>query len=193
MQDGLAAAIRAGFRGKLISPGDGDYDSARSLWNGMIDRHPALIAQCAATSDVVKAVRLARDEGLPLAVRGGGHNVAGNAVCDDGVVVDLRPMKGCEVDVPARVARAEAGLTWGEYDPGTQAHGLASPGGAISTTGIAGLTLGGGFGWLSRSYGLVCDNLLSAEVVSAGGEVLTASADEHPDLYWAIRGGGGRS
>ena len=187
----LADEIRAGFHGKLIVPDDDDYDEARRVWNGAIDRRPALIAQCATTSDVAKAVGLARDEGLPLAVRGGGHNVAGNAVCDDGVVVDLRLMKRCEVDVDARVARAEAGLTWGEYDGATQQRGLASPGGAISTTGIAGLTLGGGFGWLSRSYGLACDNVLSAEVVTADGEVLTASPDRHPDLYWAIRGGGG--
>jgi FAD/FMN-containing dehydrogenase len=192
MGDGsLAAEIRDGFQGKLISPRDGDYDEARKVWNGMIDKRPALIAQCASTSDVAKAVRLAHGKGLPLAVRGGAHNVAGNAVCDDGVVVDLRMMKRCEVDVEARIARAQGGLTWGEYDRATQEHGLASPGGAISTTGIAGLTLGGGFGWLSRSYGLACDSVVSAEVVTSGGEVLTASAEENPDLFWAIRGGGG--
>ncbi|MHC4996932.1 MAG: FAD-binding oxidoreductase, partial [Planctomycetota bacterium] len=124
---GLLSEIRDGFQGKLIAPGDADYDEARKIWNGMIDKRPALIAQCAGTSDVVKAVNLARDRELPLAVRGGGHNVAGNAVCDDGVVVDLRPMKRCDVDVDARVARAQAGLTWGEYDKATQEHGLASP------------------------------------------------------------------
>jgi FAD/FMN-containing dehydrogenase len=187
----LADEIRAEFQGKLIVPGDGGYDEARKIWNGMIDKRPVLIAQCKTTSDVVKAVGLARDKGLPLAVRGGAHNVAGNAVCDDGIVVDLRPMKRCDIDVEARIACAEGGLTWGEYDKAAQEHGLASPGGAISTTGIAGLTLGGGFGWLSRSYGLACDNVVSAEVVTAGGEVLTASPEENPDLYWAIRGGGG--
>ncbi len=187
----LAGAIRSGFHGKLIAPGDGGYDEARKVWNGMIDKRPALIAQCETTSDVVAVVGLARDKGLPLAVRGGAHNVAGNAVCDDGVVIDLRSMKRCDVDVEARIARAEGGLTWHEYDAATQKHGLASPGGAISSTGIAGLTLGGGFGWLSRSYGLVCDHVVSAEVVTAGGDVLTVSADENSDLYWAIRGGGG--
>ncbi|MHC4416911.1 MAG: FAD-binding oxidoreductase [Planctomycetota bacterium] len=187
----LVDELRAEFQGRLIGPGDPDYDEARKIWNGMVDKRPALIAQCAGRSDVVAAVNLARDKGLAVAVRGGGHNVSGNATCDDGVVIDLRPMKGVSVDADRRIARAEGGVTWGEYDRETQRHGLASPGGAISTTGIAGLTLGGGFGWLSRSYGLVCDNVVSAEVVTASGEVLTASADENPDLFWAIRGGGG--
>ena len=189
--ENLASELRAGFQGKLIGPGDGDYDEARKVWNGMVDKKPALIAQCAGTSDVVAAVNLAREKGLPLAVRCGAHNVSGNAVCEDGIVVDLRPMKRVEVDAEGRIARAAGGVTWGEYDKATQAHGLASPGGAISTTGIAGLTLGGGFGWLSRSQGLACDNVISAEVVTAGGDVLTASADENADLYWGIRGGGG--
>jgi FAD/FMN-containing dehydrogenase len=187
----LADELHAEFQGRLIGPEDGDYDEARKIWNGMIDKRPALIAQCAGTSDVVAAVNFAREKGLAVAVRGGGHNVSGNATCDNGVVIDLRPMKGVSVDSDRRIARAEGGVTWGEYDRETQRHGLASPGGAISTTGIAGLTLGGGFGWLSRSYGLACDNVVSAEVVTASGKVLTASADENSDLFWAIRGGGG--
>jgi FAD/FMN-containing dehydrogenase len=177
--------------GTLIRPGDAGYDEARKIWNGMVDRKPALIAQCASTRDVVSAVNHAREHGLVVAVRGGGHNVAGNAVCDDGLVIDLRPMKDVSVDPEARIAIAGGGVTWGEYDAATQAHGLGSPGGAISSTGIAGLTLGGGFGWLSRSYGLVCDNLISAEVVTATGDVLTASETENTDLFWALRGGGG--
>jgi FAD/FMN-containing dehydrogenase len=187
----LADELRAEFQGRLIGPDDGDYDEARKIWNGVIDKRPALIAQCAGTSDVVAAVNFAREKGLAVAIRGGGHNVSGNATCDDGIVIDLRPMKGVSVGSDRRIARAEGGVTWGEYDRETQRHGLASPGGAISTTGIAGLTLGGGFGWLSRSYGLACDNVVSAEVVTANGEVLTASADENPDLFWGIRGGGG--
>ncbi|MEE8368018.1 MAG: FAD-binding oxidoreductase [Thermoanaerobaculia bacterium] len=179
------------FKGRIITPDGRGYDEARKLWNGMVDKRPALIAQCTTTSDVVAAVNHGREIGLDVAVRGGGHNVAGNASCDDGIVIDLRSMKAVIVDAEALTARAEGGVSWGEYDQATQAHGLASPGGAISSTGVAGLTLGGGFGWLSRSYGLVCDNLLSAEIVTANGEVLTASADDNPDLFWAIRGGGG--
>ena len=187
----LADELRAQFQGRLIGPEDADYDEARKIWNGMIDKRPALIAQCAGTPDVVAAVKLAREKGLAVAIRAGGHNVSGNATCDDGVVIDLRRMKGVNVDSDRRIASAEGGVTWGEYDRETQRHGLASPGGAISTTGIAGLTLGGGFGWLSRSYGLACDSVVSAEVVTAAGEVLTASASENPDLFWGIRGGGG--
>jgi FAD/FMN-containing dehydrogenase len=187
----LVDELRAGFQGSLIGPKNAEYDEARKIWNGSIDKRPAVIAKCAGTSDVVAAVNFAREKGLAVAVRGGGHNVAGNASCDDGIVIDLRPMNGVSVDPNGRIAHAEGGVTWGEYDRETQAHGLASPGGAISTTGVGGLTLGGGFGWLSRSYGLACDNVVSAEVVTANGEVLTASADENPDLFWAIRGGGG--
>jgi len=157
----------------------------------MIDKRPAMIAKCAGTSDVVAAVNFARTNGLAIAVRGGGHNVAGHATCDDGIVIDLSAMNNMTVDARRRTAIAEGGVTWGEYDAATQAHGLASPGGAISTTGIAGLTLGGGFGWLSRSHGLACDNLISAEIVIANGDVLRASAQENADLFWAIRGGGG--
>jgi len=187
----LAGELRASFRGRLIGPRDAGYDEARRVWNGMIDKRPALIAQCKETADVARAVSFAREKGLAVAVRGGGHNVAGTAACDEGIVIDLRPMNTVEVDAGRRIARAQGGVTWGEYDRETQRHGLASPGGAISTTGIGGLTLGGGFGWLSRSYGLACDNLLSAEVVTADGTVRTASAEDNPDLFWAIRGGGG--
>ncbi len=179
------------LRGRLVGPEDADYDEARTVWNGMIDKRPAVIAECADASDVAVAVNFARENNLVVAVRGGGHNVAGHATCDDGIVIDLTPMKNVTVDIGRRTAVAEGGVTWGDYDKETQRHGLASPGGAISTTGIAGLTLGGGFGWLSRSYGLACDNLISAEIVTANGEVLTASAEENPDLFWAIRGGGG--
>ena len=179
------------LKGRLVGPEDADYDEARTVWNGMIDKRPAVIAECADASDVAVAVNFARENNLVVAVRGGGHNVAGHATCDDGIVIDLTPMKNVTVDIGRRTAVAEGGVTWGDYDKETQRHGLASPGGAISTTGIAGLTLGGGFGWLSRSYGLACDNLISAEIVTANGEVLTASAEENPDLFWAIRGGGG--
>lgn len=190
-ENSLASELRRDFHGALIAPGDAEYDEARRIWNGMIDRRPALIAQCGGTADVVAAVNFARKKGLAVAVRGGGHNVSGNAVCDGGIVIDLRPMKRVTVDPDRRLARAEGGVTWREYDRETQRHGLASPGGAISTTGIAGLTLGGGFGWLSRSYGLACDSLVAAELVTAKGEVLTASDRENPDLFWGLRGGGG--
>ena len=183
--------FRQRLQGNLVRPGDAGYDEARHVWNGMIDKRPAMIAGCAGTADVVAAVNFARENGLVVAVRGGGHNVAGHATCDDGIVIDLSPMKNITVNTRRRTAVAEAGATWRDYDVATQAHGLASPGGAISTTGIAGLTLGGGFGWLSRSYGLACDNVISAEVVTANGEVLHASAENNADLFWAIRGGGG--
>jgi FAD/FMN-containing dehydrogenase len=179
------------FRGTLIRPENAEYNAARRIFNGMIERYPALIARCTGAEDVIAAIDFARAHGLPLAVRGGGHNVAGNALCDDGVVADLSPMKGIEVDPVARIARAEAGLTWGEFDRATQAQGLATTGGFISTTGIAGLTLGGGLGWLMRKHGLACDNLRSAEVVTAAGRRVTASADENPELLWGLRGGGG--
>ncbi|HEX6884416.1 MAG TPA: FAD-binding oxidoreductase [Planctomycetota bacterium] len=188
---GRSGELRKGFGGKVILPGDKDYAEARKIWNGMIDKRPALIARCAGTPDVVKALAFARESALPLAVRGGGHHIAGNSLCDDGVVIDLSHMKAVRVDPGARRAMVEAGATLADVDAATQAHGLATPVGINSTTGIAGLTLGGGFGWLSRKYGLTVDNLESAEVVTAGGEVLTASATRNPDLFWAIRGGGG--
>jgi FAD/FMN-containing dehydrogenase len=183
--------LRASFRGTLLRPGDPGYEPARRVWNGMIDRRPALIARCAGAADVIQAVGFARGRGLPLAVRGGGHNVAGNAVCDGGVVIDLSAMKAIRVDPARRTARAEGGVTWGELDRETQAFGLATTGGIVSTTGIGGLTLGGGIGWLGRSYGLACDNLLSADLVTADGQLRTVSATEHADLFWGVRGGGG--
>ncbi|MGE3271127.1 MAG: FAD-binding oxidoreductase [Chloroflexota bacterium] len=189
-----AAAVesfQAALRGDLLRPGDTAYDDARRVYNGMIDRRPALIACCADVADVIAAVTFAREHGLAPSVRGGGHNVTGFAVCDGGLVIDLSPMKGIRVDPQARTARAEGGCTWGDLDHATHAFGLAAPGGIVSTTGIAGLTLGGGIGYLTRMAGLSCDNLLSADVVTADGHLLTASADQHPDLFWALRGGGG--
>lgn len=179
------------LRGRLIGPDHEDYDAARKVWNGMIDRKPALIARCAGAADVIQAVNFARTHDLLVSVRGGGHNVAGNAVCDDGIVVDLSSMKGIRVNPTNRTVRAEPGLTWREFDRETQAFGLATTGGFISTTGIAGLTLGGGLGWLMRSYGLACDNVLSVDLVKANGQFLTASSTENQDLFWGIRGGGG--
>ena len=180
-----------GFQGELIHPGTPAYDEARAVFNGMIDRRPGLIARCAGPDDVAAAVRIARDHDLPLSVYGGGHGVTGSAVCDAGVCVDLRGMKGITVDPAAKTVRAEAGLTWGELDAATQEHGLAVTGGRVSSTGIAGLTLGSGSGWLERSFGFVCDNLVKAEVVTADGEQVIASEDENPDLFWGLRGGGG--
>lgn len=181
----------ADIRGRILRAGDEDYDAARTLWNGMIDKRPALIVRCAQTADVVQAIKFARDHALLLSVRSGGHNIAGSALCDGGIVIDLSQMRAATVDPENRRATVQAGATLGELDAATQAHGLATPVGINSTTGIAGLTLGGGFGWLSRKYGMTIDNLESAEVVTADGEVLRASADENPDLFWALRGGGG--
>ena len=183
--------LRTQLRGEVIGPADPEYDTARRVHNGMIDKRPAVIARCAGVADVMAALQFGLAHDLPIAVRGGGHNVAGKAVCDDGIVIDLSQMKGMRVDPGNRTARAEAGLTGGEFDRETQAFGLATTGGAVSTTGIAGLTLGGGIGWLQRKYGLTCDNLLSADVVTADGRFLTASETENPDLFWGLRGGGG--
>ena len=180
-----------GFSGQLIRPGDNAYDDARKVFNGMIDRSPALIARCANADDVVAAVGLARDQDLPLSVYGGGHGVTGSAVCDAGICVDLRGMKGIAVDPDARTVRAEAGLTWGELDAATQEHGLAVTGGRMSETGVAGLALGSGSGWLERKLGFTCDNLVEAEVVTADGRKVRASEDENADLFWGLRGGGG--
>lgn len=190
----LAAGLRdlkARLRGCLLQPGDDGYETARQVWNAMIDRRPAAIVRCEGVGDVLDALAFARAHGLLVAVRGGGHNVAGNAVVDGGLVIDLSPMKSVRVDPARQIARAEPGLTWGEFDRETQALGLAVTGGIQSTTGIAGFTLGGGFGYLARKHGLTCDNLLSADVVTADGRLLRASAHEHPDLFWGLRGGGG--
>jgi hypothetical protein len=188
-----AAAIPGipGFRGRLIRAGDADYDTARALWNGAVDRRPRLIARCIGSADVAAAVRFAREHGLEMAVRGGGHNVAGTASCDDGIVLDLSAMRAVRVEPAERRAWVQGGALWGDVDQETQGHGLATTGGIVSHTGVAGLTLGGGVGWLMRKHGLTVDNLLAAEVVTADGERLRASAEEHPDLFWALRGGGG--
>ena len=189
LQDAQIEALRNGLQGKVIPAGDAAYDSARQVWNAMIDRCPAAIVRCAETADVVHAVNFAKAQGLPLAVRGGGHNIAGSALCDDGIVIDLSQMKAVQVDAGARRASVEGGATLADFDAAAQAYGLATPLGINSTTGVAGLTLGGGFGWLSRKYGMTVDNLESAEVVTAAGEVLRASATQNPDLFWALRGG----
>jgi FAD/FMN-containing dehydrogenase len=179
------------FRGELLLPASPGYDTARRIWNGAIDRHPACIAHCTGVADVVAAVQFARERDLVVAVRSGGHGVGGHAVCDAGVVIDLSAMKGIRVDVQARTARAQAGVLWGELDRETQLHGLATVGGIVTHTGIAGLTLGGGIGWLMRKYGATVDNLLSVDLVTADGDLLTASADENQELFWGVRGGGG--
>jgi FAD/FMN-containing dehydrogenase len=175
----------------VIAPDDPGYDEARRVWNAMIDKRPGLIARPRSADDVVAAVGHARKRGLPVAVRCGGHSVAGKGVCDDGLLVDLSLMKGVRVDPGGRTARASGGVLWGEFDRETQAFGLATPGGRVTTTGIGGFTLGGGYGWLSPKYGLACDNLISAEVVAADGRLLTASETENEDLFWGLRGGGG--
>jgi FAD/FMN-containing dehydrogenase len=184
-------SLAAALSGELLTPDGAGYDAARRVHNGLVDKRPALIARCLHTADVVAAVDFGRDEGLEISVRGGGHNVAGKAVTEGGLMIDLSPMKGIHVDTARRTARAQSGLTWGEYNRATAVFGLASPGGVVSSTGIAGLTLGGGIPWLLGKYGMVVDNLLSAEVVLASGAVVTASDDGDPDLYWALRGGGG--
>jgi FAD/FMN-containing dehydrogenase len=179
------------FGGELLQPTDAGYDDARRIHNGLIDKRPALIARCKGTADIVDAIGLARKLGLEIAVRGGGHNVAGRATVEGGLMIDLQPMKGIRVDPKARTAWAQGGVTWRELNRETQLHGLATTGGVVSTTGIAGLTLGGGLGWLMGKHGLALDNLRSAEVVTAEGRVLRASAEENTDLFWAVRGGGG--
>jgi FAD/FMN-containing dehydrogenase len=187
----MASRTIDGFRGRVIAPDDAEYDSARAVWNGAIGRRPRFIARCIGVADVVAAVRFARESDLDIAIRGGGHNVAGTAVCDDGIVIDLSAMRGVRVDPVERKAWVQGGALWGDVDHETQAHGLATTGGIVSHTGVAGLTLGGGVGWLMRKHGLTIDNLLAVDIVTAGGKRLRASEDEHPDLFWALRGGGG--
>jgi FAD/FMN-containing dehydrogenase len=191
LDEGAINALRSSMRGVLLQPEHDDYDDARKLWNAMIDRRPALIARCAGPSDVIDAVKFARDHQLLVSVRGGGHNVTGIAVCDGGLMIDLSQMRSVRVDPVKRTARAEGGAKWVDFDHETQAFGLATTGGTASDTGIAGLTLGGGIGWLGGKYGLVSDNLISVDIVTADGQLLTASATEHADLFWGVRGGGG--
>lgn len=181
----------SGFGGQLFHPGDPAYNEARAVFNAMVDRKPALIARCTSADDVAAAVNLAREQDIPVSVYGGGHGVTGSAVVDAGICIDLRGMKGVDVDAEARMVRAEAGLTWGEFDAVTQEHGLAVTGGRVTTTGISGLALGSGSGWLQRKFGYACDNLVKAEVVTADGRQVVASSDENPDLFWGLRGGGG--
>jgi len=191
LEESVVEAFRAGLRGELVAPGDAGYDEARALWNGMIDRRPALIARCAGAADVITSLKLALEHDLLVSVRGAGHNIAGKASVDDGLMIDLSRMRDVRVDPTARTVRVGPGATLGDVDHETQAFGLAVPVGINSTTGIAGLTLGGGFGWLSRKYGLTADNLLSADVVTAEGRLVRASQTEEPDLFWGLRGGGG--
>jgi len=185
------AILRSKVRGTILLPGDSGFDAARTVWNATVDRKPAIILRCAGVADIVQALALARDQGLPVSVRGGGHNIAGSAVCDDGIMIDLSALKSVRVDPELRRAYVEPGATLADLDHETQAFGLATPLGINSTTGVAGLTLGGGFGWLTRKFGMTVDNLLSAELITAEGKRLRASATENPDLFWAIRGGGG--
>jgi len=183
--------FRETFKGAVIGPSDSLYEQARKVWNHMIDRRPALIAQCADTLDVVRAVKFAEENDLPVAVRGGGHNVAGYAVCDNGMVIDMSTMRHVTVDPESRSVRVGAGARWADVDQATQPYGLAAPGGEVSETGIAGLTLGGGVGYLRRKHGLSCDNLLSVDMVTSDGLTITANENENADLFWALRGGGG--
>ncbi|MGB8382129.1 MAG: FAD-binding oxidoreductase [Dermatophilaceae bacterium] len=185
------AEFAAGLRGKAIRPGDEDYDLERSIWNGAHDRHPALIVRCAGVADVIRTVDLARSEAMPLAVRGGGHSIPGFSTVDGGILLDLAQMRGIQVDPARRTVTAQAGCTWKDLDAEAQQFGLAVTGGLVSSTGIAGFTTGGGIGWLTRKHGMASDNLLGADVVTADGQFVHASADEHPQLFWGLRGGGG--
>jgi FAD/FMN-containing dehydrogenase len=187
----LIDEFAVGLAGRLVRPADADYDEARRIWNAAIDRHPGLVSRCLGVADVIQAVKFAARNDLLVAVRGGGHNVAGRALCDNGIVVDLSAMRGVLVEPKTRTVRVQGGATLGDLDRETHLHGLAVPVGVVSKTGVAGLTLGGGVGWLVRKHGLSCDNVISFELVTAEGRLLTASAEEHPDLFWALRGGGG--
>jgi FAD/FMN-containing dehydrogenase len=185
------AELSRSFRGELLLPTTPGYDTARTIWNGAVDRRPAIVARCTGVADVVAAVRSAREHDLEIAIRGGGHNVAGTAMCDDGIVIDLSAMRAVWVDPVGRTAWVQGGALWSDVDHETHSHGLATTGGIVGHTGVAGLTLGGGIGFLMRKHGLAVDNLLEAEVVTAEGSIVRASGDEHPDLFWALRGGGG--
>lgn len=191
LEPNVIEPLQETLRGGVIRPGDPEFDDARTIYNGMIDRRPAMVVRCANVGDVVRTVKFGRDQGVETAIRSGGHNGPGLALVDDGLVIDLSPMKGIRVDPEARTARVDAGCTWGDVDHATHAFGLATVSGVISTTGVGGLTLGGGHGYLSRKYGLTIDNLLSADVVLADGRFVHASETENPDLFWALRGGGG--
>src|SRR3954471_22014099 len=189
--NGTVAEFAEAMRGEVLRPGDDGYEAARPIWNGAHDRHPALIARCAGVADVLRAVELARSENLLVAVRGGGHSIPGFSTCDDGLVIDLSGMQSVHVDPEARTARVEAGATWNVFDREAQEFGLATTGGLVSSTGVAGFTTGGGVGWLMRKHGLACDNLISADVVTADGRLVRASADQNAELFWGLRGGGG--
>jgi FAD/FMN-containing dehydrogenase len=191
LEEAAVESLNANLHGPLLRPGDAAYDEARKVWNGMIDRRPALIARCAGVADVIAVVKFARTHEVLVSVRGGGHNFPGNAVCEGGLMIDLAGMRSVRVDPVRRTARAEGGATWEDFDRETQTFGLAATGGSVSHTGISGLTLGGGLGWLGGKHGLSCDNLLSADLVTAEGKMLIASADENADLFWGLRGGGG--
>ena len=183
--------LQQNFEGNILMEGDSGYETARKVWNGMIDRKPAIIAQCLSSNDIKQAVKFAQKNNLLVSVKGGGHNVTGNAVCDDGIMIDLSLMRSVKVDTDKQVAEVQTGATWGDFDNATQKYGLSSTGGLVSTTGVAGLTLGGGVGWLVRKHGLCCDNLLEAEIVTADGSLLKISPKENAELFWGIRGGGG--
>jgi len=185
------ADLSTSIEGEVLAPGNDGYDTARAVWNAMIDRKPALIARCSSSRDVAATLKFAAAHDYPVSIRGGGHNVAGHAVCDDGIMIDLSGMRGVSVDPEKRIARVAGGATWGDVDAASQAHGLATPGGLISDTGVGGLTLSGGIGWLRSRYGLCIDNVLAVEIVTADGEIRRASEQENADLFWAVRGGGG--
>src|SRR5262249_28735129 len=185
------AALRASLHGQLLQPADDGYDSGRLIWNGMFDKKPALIACCSCPGDVIAAVNFARETGMLVAVRGGGHNSSGSGSCDGGILIDLSGMKAVHVDPGTRRARVEGGATWADFDHAAQVHGLATPGGVVSATGVGGLTLAGGLGWLRGKYGLSLDNLTSVDIVTADGMLRTANENENSELFWAVRGGGG--
>ena len=191
IEETVIAELGMGFGGSLLRSGEAGYDDARAVFNGMFDRRPALIAQCSGVADVIAAVEFARSNNLPISVRGGGHGVPGYAVCEGGVMIDLKPMDGVMVDPAARTARAQGGANWGTFDRETQVFGLATTGGRITTTGVGGLTLGSGSGWLERKFGWTGDNVVSAQLVSASGDVVSASEKDNPELFWGLRGGGG--